>query len=399
MRALLALVISLAVISGLTFGSRALLRLANRRIWQLNILDRIAFWLPYTVFFLIGLTFLATRFKWLQIAAPTMTLLSVLVVSSLILTATLPLVLLATASGKLWKKGKPEAESVDENRRRFLKTATAAAPGILLASTGAGFAGGFQKVRLPQVEMTFENLPRALDGLKILHISDAHLGYYTQLNDLEQLLLRAEAQQPDLVLTTGDLSDDLNQLPGALKLIEQFPGKHPKYISIGNHEYFRGLKQFVRETEKSSVRFLRNRGETIEINGVPFYIAGADDPVALNADIRDFMRDTTLLSMRDAPTDAFKLLMSHRPMALDSAPQMSTDLILAGHTHGGQVGMNGRSLFDERLKNERYLWGKYKKGNTQLYTSSGVGHWFPFRLGCPPEAPILVLHRGQKSIT
>ena len=95
--------------------------------------------------------------------------------------------------------------------------------------------------------------------------------------------------------------------------------------------------------------------------------------------------------MQDAPSDAFKVLMSHRAKALDFADRFNVDLILAGHTHGGQIGFNRRSVFENFLANEPYLWGKYKKGKTQLYTSSGVGHWFPFRIGCPAEAPIIVL--------
>ena len=105
------------------------------------------------------------------------------------------------------------------------------------------------------------------------------------------------------------------------------------------------------------------------------------------------MTETVNKAMADANGEAFKLLLSHRPRALDVAGPADIDLILAGHTHGGQLGYQGRSVFEDYLKN-RYLWGRYSKGKTQLYTSSGVGHWMPFRLGCPPEAPIITLERA-----
>jgi uncharacterized protein len=85
--------------------------------------------------------------------------------------------------------------------------------------------------------------------------------------------------------------------------------------------------------------------------------------------------------------------MSHRPDAFDHAAVRGIDLTLAGHTHGGQIGMFGRSVFESYWP-ERYLWGRYERNGSQLYTSAGVGHWFPFRLGCPPEAPVIELTRG-----
>ena len=67
------------------------------------------------------------------------------------------------------------------------------------------------------------------------------------------------------------------------------------------------------------------------------------------------------------------------------------NLTLSGHTHGGQIGLGGRSIFEYLGGPGQYLWGEYNSGSGKLYTSAGVGHWFPFRLGCPAEAPVLVL--------
>ena len=104
------------------------------------------------------------------------------------------------------------------------------------------------------------------------------------------------------------------------------------------------------------------------------------------------LRRSVEASQLEAPSDAFRLLMSHRSLAFDYAAPLGVDLTLAGHNHGVQLGLGGRSLFESWYP-DRYLWGHYQKESSQLYTSAGVGHWFPFRLGCPPEAPLLVLEQ------
>ena len=82
--------------------------------------------------------------------------------------------------------------------------------------------------------------------------------------------------------------------------------------------------------------------------------------------------------------------MSHRPMALDYAADRGIPLTLAGHTHGGQIGFNGRSLL-YAINPERSMWGQYERRDSKLYVSAGAGHWFPYRLGCPAEIPIYTL--------
>jgi uncharacterized protein len=95
-------------------------------------------------------------------------------------------------------------------------------------------------------------------------------------------------------------------------------------------------------------------------------------------------------ALRDTTGEAFTVLMTHRPMAFDAAATRGVDLTLAGHTHGGQIGFNGRSLL-YAVNPEKYMWGLYEKGDAKLYVSAGAGHWFPYRIGCPAEIPLYVL--------
>lgn len=389
MRSYLPIIITTVFTILLTFTARGILRVSNRRIWQRKSLDKIGLYLPYLTLSMLLLMALSMRIGYSSLTTIVMTLLTICLMSSLIFIASLPLSLFLDWLHRRMKS--KSSKSADPSRRRFLKVTAAAMPSVLLTSTASGFVGGYQKVRIPEIDMHFDNLPQNLEGFRILHLSDLHMGYYFQLDDLEALLTRLESYAIDMILITGDLSDDLNQLPDALKMISQFPSKNPKIISIGNHEYFRGPDAFFREVSKSSIPLLLNTGHTIQINETPVYFGGADDPVRLNADIREFIYQTTAKAMQNARQDDFKILLSHRPIALERASEFDIDLILAGHTHGGQIGFNGRSVFEERLKNERFLWGKYQMGKTRMYTSSGVGHWLPFRIGCPAEAPIIVL--------
>jgi len=277
MRAYLPIIVTSVFTILLTFTARGILRISNRRIWQTKILDKAGLYLPYLTLSMLLVMALSMRLGYSSFTPIVMTLLTISLMASMIFIVSLPLSLMMDWISRRMKfRAEPAA---DPSRRRFLKTTAATLPTVLLTSTASGFVGGYQQVRIPEIELHFDNLPQNLEGLRILHLSDLHLGYYFQLDDLEALLTRLESFPIDMVLITGDLSDDLKQLPDALKMIEQFPSANPKLISIGNHEYFRGAETFIREVGKSSIPLLLNTGSTIKIKNTPIYFAGTDDPV------------------------------------------------------------------------------------------------------------------------
>ncbi len=277
-------------------------------------------------------------------------------------------------------------------RRRFLRAALASVPALTTAGVADGIIASDTPARIPMLPLSFPELPAPLEGLKILHLSDLHIGPYIHLGDLEELLQRATAHRPDLVLVTGDICDDMPVYGDALRLIEGLQSPLGTFASLGNHEHFRGLRQVKDHFAHSTIPLLVNQGVLL-LDGA-LYLSGADDPQWLSdpesyRDLQRFVEE----SQEQAPSGTFCLLMSHRSQALDYAAPLGVHLILAGHTHGFQMGINGRSLFETWMP-ERYPWGLYRKGQSQLYTTAGVGHWFPFRLGCPPEAPLFVLQRA-----
>jgi predicted MPP superfamily phosphohydrolase len=267
-----------------------------------------------------------------------------------------------------------------------------------MAMAGVGFGRGFMSANVYGREITLDSLPPELDGLKVLHLSDLHLRHYVTLEHLEDVLRRAEPMKPDLILVTGDIADDLRQLPDALSMISQLNPPLGTFASLGNHEYFRGLDEVRSIFHKSTVPLFVDRGTRITHRGKGIFVGGIDDPRFMRSretgpEFYSTALDKTLL---DAASDDTTLIMSHRPNAFDSARERSVDLVLAGHTHGGQIGFMGRSVLETAFP-ENYLWGHYHRGNSHLYTSSGMGHWLPFRLGCPPEAPVINLRSGQNT--
>jgi predicted MPP superfamily phosphohydrolase len=279
-------------------------------------------------------------------------------------------------------------------RRRFLKGAAALVPAVSMSAGISGVAHAFTDIKVFRKPVYFDNLPPALEGLRILHLSDIHIGYYTWLDDVERVLDNAKQFEPDILLATGDLCDRLDVYGDLLDLLAQFEAPLGAYASIGNHEHFRGFKQIVEIFGKSEVPLLLSEGVTMDWNGAPLFIGGADDPKYLSILANDFFQRTIDRVLNSAPSEAFSILLSHRPEGFDYATEVGIDLTVSGHHHGTQIGFGGRSVFESAMP-EKYLWGLYERGTSRLYTSAGVGHWFPFRLGCPAEAPVLELRAGR----
>ena len=311
----------------------------------------------------------------------------------------------------IWKKRVQKSEEektgeetpVDQQRRSIITTGAAAFPMLAVGTGTLGLARSGASPVFPNVEMAFDNLHPDLDGLRILHISDLHLGYYIRLEHVEEILIRAEIERPDLVLITGDTSDDLSVLPEALQMISELQPRYGTFASLGNHEYYRGIGDVLRIFDRSPLPLLVEKHKTLKVGNADLVIAAADDPVGGDADgalKKQFLKGSVDRALDGAPSQAFHLLMTHRPEGFDPASNLGLEMTIAGHTHaGGQIGWNGRSFFETWLGIGEYLWGYYEQngGRSKLYTSAGAGHWLPFRLGVPREIPIYTLRRGRGS--
>ncbi len=384
------------------------LKLLNRRWWRNNRLRRASYLLPLSGIISISLWVFGiySYKKMLMIIGAGWAALTLVVILALLLSLPISGIFNSIydwiekrrrGRGTLSDEANEGAEAgIVMPRRRFLKAAAAIAPVVAVSSGISGVAHAFTDVRVYKKTIYFKNLPPALEGLRILHLSDIHIGYYIWLDQIEEVLEKAQIFDPDLLLATGDLCDRLDVYADLLRLFEQFEAPLGAFCSIGNHEHFRGFTLVRRSYESTNVPLLLNNGVTVKHKGQSIYIAGADDPKYLSQRASDFFQRTVDASISSAPSDAFTILLSHRPECLDYASGVGVNLILSGHHHGTQIGLGGRSVF-ESVMPTKYLWGVYERGETRLYTSAGVGHWFPFRLGCPAEAPVLELRTETNS--
>lgn len=276
-------------------------------------------------------------------------------------------------------------------RRRFLRQTAAALPAGAVA-IGAAALTGNDTTRVVEVPFKFRGLAPELHGLRILQLSDLHLGAGRTSRDLRDLLDSLRAHPPDLIVLTGDVADKLEELVAGLEIVTAFAPRLGVYAALGNHEYLNGIERMLPAYQASSVRLLINETAAISLGSATLFLAGVDDPVFIGPP-KPFFEQAVADCAVHAPSDAFRLLLCHRPEGFEAASRHGFHLTLSGHTHGGQVGLLGRSAF-EVLFGMPYLWGAYRRGESRLYTTSGFGHWFPFRLSCPAEAPIIVLERA-----
>jgi len=281
-------------------------------------------------------------------------------------------------------------------RRRFLLQAAALSVPAVAAATGVGgVAEASGPVRVRRRTVQVPGLPPALAGLRILHFADVHLWDLVKLPDLQRALDRAPRGEYDLVCVTGDLADDMTQLPPALRMIARLGAPLGHYACLGNHEHARGLGAALRAYADGPVDLLRASGKVLTYRGQRFTLAGIDDLRAVpRTSHAGFYPDQIRRALGPTDPDAFCVLLSHRPSVLPWAAAAGVDLVLAGHTHGGQFAIAGKSIL-ELNGAVRWAWGIYRADRTVMHVTCGLGQWFPFRLGCPPEMVLLELQPGD----
>jgi predicted MPP superfamily phosphohydrolase len=371
-----------------------LLRFLNRDWWKINIIRKMSKGLFIPGVIGLGLWLLGHRYQ-MDMLGHIGALLTVFSTTlSMAMIITLPPAGLFNRLARIKKSENnndlSKNKQIDKNRRIVLKSIAAGFPIAGVAMAAGGLTRAFSETELKIIQFKFNNLPSQLEGFRILHLSDSHLGIYKNLDDMEVLINDARDYNIDLALFSGDICDDLNILADVINITAQLKPKYGVYACPGNHEYYRGIKTVMDIFNKSVIPMLRSEGFQIDVDGTNLYVSAGDDPRIMGRDVSDFHRRTVAEALNGAPSDAFHILVAHRPESFIAAEENKIDLTLSGHTHGGQVGIGGRSFW-KIFSPKSYLWGHYQKNNSQMYVSSGIGHWFPFRLGCPSEAPIIEL--------
>src|SRR3972149_3787552 len=237
-------------------------------------------------------------------------------------------------------------------------------------------------IRTERITIRSPKIPESIGRLRIVQISDVHLGLIVRKERLGKKIKEVKGVEPDLLVSTGDLVDgQINGLPGLAELLRDINPRYGKFAITGNHEFYAGLKQAMDFTEKAGFTILR--GEGLTIAGL-FNIAGVDDPAGKNYGLFREVEEKELLS--GLPTGKFTLFLKHRPL-LDRNAIGLFDLQLSGHTHKGQIFPLGLITRLTYPADSGYL---SLQNNSHLYVSRGSGTWGPpIRFLSPPEITVI----------
>lgn len=279
-------------------------------------------------------------------------------------------------------------QTIDEARRTFLSRLIAGVAGIItLSLSGAGVAEALGTVALKNVKISLRKLPKELSGLRIVQLTDVHIGPMIGREWLEGIVARVNALDPDLVVITGDLVDgSVAALRDHVAPLAQLKSKHGVYFVTGNHEYYSGVKSWVEHLGQLGLRVLRNEHVTIGEGAASFDLAGVDDHTGGQFE-KDHGADVPkALAGRDPNREC--ILLAHQPKEIIEAAKLGVGLQISGHTHGGQV---FPATLLVRLQ-QPFTAGLDRLGDTQIYVSRGTGYWGPpMRVAAPAEITILEL--------
>jgi predicted MPP superfamily phosphohydrolase len=271
----------------------------------------------------------------------------------------------------------------------------------LAAWTVAAVSGGLGVVAIRaargpiavrNVNVSLRRLPKTHHGLRLVQITDVHVGPTIGRDFVADIVGRVNALDPDIVAITGDLVDGrVEELRAAVSPLADLRARHGVFFVTGNHEYFSGADAWLAELPRLGIRVLRNERVSIGEGADSFDLAGVDDHSASNYGGPSHGQALErALGGRDRAREL--VLLAHQPRSFFDAAPFGVGLQLSGHTHGGQM---WPFSFVVRLA-QPFVAGLHRRGDSQIYVSRGTGYWGPpMRLAAPAEITHLVLQRAQ----
>jgi len=274
---------------------------------------------------------------------------------------------------------------------------------ILLAD---GIINGVYRFKLREVEVISDRLPASFDGFRIVQLSDVHLGSFKNEADVKAGLSLIASAHPDLLLITGDLINvNYKEAHPYLPLFKQLQAPYGKYAILGNHDigdYTRLNKiDALGYNSKGLTTFYHDAGWNLMRNEHIFLHKGLDSIALLGVDNWSMSKFRKLgrldLANKGVDAQTFSILMSHDPSHWRAEVTENTriDLMLAGHTHGMQMGINDYGIKWSPISWKYPEWlGLYSEGQQFLYVNAGFGFLgFSGRIGIWPEVTVLVLRK------
>lgn len=253
---------------------------------------------------------------------------------------------------------------------------------VLLMSIYAVYAAE----KLPNVVYYRYADARIQKDVKIVIASDLHITKMTSIDKVKEQVDYINDLKPDIVLLPGDIADDkVEDIKGQIHELKKLKAPLGIYYTLGNHETYFNAYAWEAEFATLGWTVLHNSGVSVPNTGV--YIGGIPDVHGFATNFKQ--------TVRQSADNEYRVVLSHIPTAAKYIGDTKIDMLVAGHTHGGQI-----FPFNILTKygNDGYVFGEYKLNNTVILVSRGVGYWGPpMRLGAPNDLIVVELYHSEKS--
>ncbi len=235
-----------------------------------------------------------------------------------------------------------------------------------------------------KVTIRLKRLPKNLDGFRLVHLSDIHHSPFTNLEHISRAVEISNELKPDMFVLTGDyVSHETEYIAPMAKVLGRLESEFGTFACLGNHDHWTDAEQVTSHLQDANIKVLNNEGFRFQARNASFWLAGVDDYMVGQTDLP--------AALRGSFPDEMKMLLAHNPKILYRAARAGVDLMLSGHTHGGQVKIRG----DEKRilpRRRKFASGLYRRKETQVYITRGIGTVvLPVRYGCPPEISLIQL--------
>jgi uncharacterized protein len=281
---------------------------------------------------------------------------------------------------------------VNPGRRRVLNAAGGALMAAPFAAIGYGAFIQRTNFQVREVDIPLAGLPPDLDGLRILQLSDIHLSAFLSEAEFSRVIDATLHISAHLAVVTGDLiSGRSDPLDACIRQLARVKADAGIFGCMGNHERYSKVEDYTaRQSARVGIRFLRGQAQTLRFGNATLNLAGLD--FQPQRERSRYLRGAESLIVPGATN----LLLQHNPDVFPVAARQGYNLLLAGHTHGGQVTVE---ILDQSINPARfftpYVYGLYRQGNAAAYVTRGIGTiGIPARIGAPPEISLLRLRKA-----
>jgi predicted MPP superfamily phosphohydrolase len=300
--------------------------------------------------------------------------------------------LLGFGGQKLFSLFSSAPQTFDAAKREFLlQTTNLGVLGVAGTLTAYGVYEARKKPGIVNIDIPITKLPKEFDGFRIVQISDIHAGLTIKRDFIETIAEEIKKLSPDLIAFTGDMADgSVPHLKNDLAPLAEVYAPHGKFFVTGNHEYYSGADQWVAHARDMGYDVLMNEHRLVTKNGASFVLAGVTDYGG--GGFSPTHKSDPTKALAGAAADSAKILLAHQPRTLFHVNDLDLDLVLMGHTHGGQffpwnlVATIGQPFIKGLNKYNERTWA---------YVSKGTGYWGPpVRVGARSEITVLTLKKA-----